>query len=292
VTDWSRKEKEVICRVIDQQPTTMDSLLPSSSSTATKGPPPLLVPEAEASSNEPEEWLDVVHTGSTECNSNFAYKTNLGLSRLPPDRQDVYEKHLAGGDPSKPNGVRLELKSDQAYKVRVAAVNSLGMGPWSEVVTYRANKPGFLGAPTKVKVNRTADGVFLCWDPPETVDESCHTEDYEYSVFIGMNKPGESNSTMQFEAIYSGVTRSCLVTREQLSKARIDRNSQPCILFRISVKSGDLQSTMQVRWLQDLTHHHMEEASQGSARIVNSSASTSGSASAAAAPCLQNFPKF
>lgn len=41
-----------------------------------------------------------------------------------------------------------------AYKFRVAAVNSCGRGPWSEVSAFKTCLPGFPGAPSAIKISK------------------------------------------------------------------------------------------------------------------------------------------
>ena len=38
------------------------------------------------------------------------------------------------------------------YKLRVAAVNSCGRGPWSDIAGFSTSVPGYPGAPISIKV--------------------------------------------------------------------------------------------------------------------------------------------
>jgi len=52
---------------------------------------------------------------------------------------------------------RLELLPGTAYKFRVAAINSCGRGPFSEVTAFKTCLPGFPGAPSSIKISKVCN---------------------------------------------------------------------------------------------------------------------------------------
>lgn len=81
---------------------------------------PAPVPEEKV-----DNWMDVIHTRNTSTIVRCYFTTNEKLSRLEPDIP--VEKDLEFIKK------KVELKPATAYKFRVAAINSCGRGPWSEV---------------------------------------------------------------------------------------------------------------------------------------------------------------
>ena len=77
---------------------------------------------------------------------------------------------------------KVELQPGTAYKFRVAGINACGRGPWSEVSAFKTCLPGFPGAPSAIKISKSADGAHLSWEPPST-----STGDIiEYSVYLAV----------------------------------------------------------------------------------------------------------
>lgn len=71
------------------------------------------------------KWMDVAHTKNTSFEVKCYYLTNQKLPLLEPDTPlDNVPEFI---------NQRVELKPGVEYKFRVAAINSLGRGPWSEV---------------------------------------------------------------------------------------------------------------------------------------------------------------
>lgn len=58
---------------------------------------------------------------------------------------------------------RLELQPGTAYKFRVAAINSCGRGPFSEVTAFKTCLPGFPGAPSSIKISKVCPVITICF---------------------------------------------------------------------------------------------------------------------------------
>lgn len=52
---------------------------------------------------------------------------------------------------------QVKLQPGMAYKFRVAAVNSCGKGPFSEVSAFKTCLPGFPGAPSAIKISKVSE---------------------------------------------------------------------------------------------------------------------------------------
>ena len=61
---------------------------------------------------------------------------------------------------------RLELQPGTAYKFRVAAINSCGRGPFSEVTAFKTCLPGFPGAPSSIKISKVISCCLTCFFAP------------------------------------------------------------------------------------------------------------------------------
>jgi len=73
---------------------------------------------------------------------------------------DVYQDIDVVNVPNHSALKRLELQPGTAYKFRVAAINSCGRGPFSEVTAFKTCLPGFPGAPSSIKISKVY--VLLC----------------------------------------------------------------------------------------------------------------------------------
>ncbi|KFM66646.1 hypothetical protein X975_12611, partial [Stegodyphus mimosarum] len=153
-----------------------------------------------------------------------------------------------------------ELQPGTAYKFRVAAINACGRGPWSEVSAFKTCLPGYPGAPSAIKISKSADGAHLSWEAPQTTSG----EITEYSVYLAMrsattggqgdNKQTVTSNTSQlaFVRVYCGPEPSCTVSSANLSSAHIDMTTKPAIIFRIAARNEKgYGPATQVRWLQD-----------------------------------------
>lgn len=157
--------------------------------------------------------------------------------------------------------IQVKLESGTAYKFRVAAVNSCGRSPWSEVSAFKTCLPGYPGAPSAIKISKSAEGAQLSWEPPP----SNLGPILEYSVYLAVrsatavvaNNAGEPTTVaananqLAFIRVYCGPTNSCSVPNSSLSAAHMDVTTKPAIIFRIAARNDKgYGPATQVRWLQ------------------------------------------
>lgn len=209
------------------------------------------IPEVkpEPDSNEPQ-WMDVGICKGTHCvvrtfyipNENQSWDKNwegVSTSTLPDHRA------LA----------KLELEAGKAYKFRVAAINSCGRGPWSEISAFRTSMPGVPGAPSAIKISKTVEGAHISWEPPSAASGVIE----DYTVYMAVRSATTESQVVSsgatqlaFVRIYQGAENQCSVGFDTLSEAHIDTTTKPAILFRIAAKNEKgLGPAIQVRWLQD-----------------------------------------
>ncbi|XP_076469600.1 host cell factor 1-like isoform X2 [Babylonia areolata] len=146
-----------------------------------------------------------------------------------------------------------ELQPGTAYKFRVAGINACGRGPFSEVSAFKTCLPGFPGAPSAIKISKSAEGAHLSWEPPQNTAGKIT----EYSVYLAVRnansepKPG-TPSQLAFVRVFCGPSPSCVVTNASLQSAHIDYTTKPAIIFRIAARNEKgYGPATQVRWLQD-----------------------------------------
>jgi len=70
---------------------------------------------------------------------------------------------------------RLELQPGTAYKFRVAAINSCGRGPFSEVTAFKTCLPGFPGAPSSIKISKVWHVTQMSRMLPQKIHTDCST---------------------------------------------------------------------------------------------------------------------
>uniref|UniRef100_A0AB39CFN3 Host cell factor n=1 Tax=Colaphellus bowringi TaxID=561076 RepID=A0AB39CFN3_9CUCU len=152
--------------------------------------------------------------------------------------------------PELSNFPRINLEPGTAYKFRVAAINSVGRGEWSEVSAFKTCLPGFPGAPSAIKIAKSGDGAHLSWEPPS----ANQGEILEYSVYLAVRGKDKANPPGQlaFVRVYCGPSNQCIVSNVSLSAAHLDTSTKAAIIFRIAAKNDKgYGPATQVRWLQD-----------------------------------------
>ncbi|KYB29558.1 host cell factor 2 isoform X2 [Tribolium castaneum] len=145
---------------------------------------------------------------------------------------------------------RISLEPGTAYKFRVAAINSVGVGDWSEVSAFKTCLPGFPGAPSAIKIAKSGDGAHLSWEPPS----SNQGDILEYSVYLAVRGKDKATPPAQlaFVRVYCGPNNSCVVPNSTLAAAHLDTSTKAAIIFRIAAKNDKgYGPATQVRWLQD-----------------------------------------
>ncbi|RZB40520.1 host cell factor 2, partial [Asbolus verrucosus] len=144
---------------------------------------------------------------------------------------------------------RIQLEPGTAYKFRVAAINSVGVGDWSEVSAFKTCLPGFPGAPSAIKIAKSGDGAHLSWEPPSTNQGDI----LEYSVYLAVRGKDKATPPVQlaFVRVYCGPNNSCVVPNATLAAAHLDTSTKAAIIFRIAAKNDKgYGPATQVRWLQ------------------------------------------
>ncbi|CAF3386139.1 unnamed protein product [Rotaria socialis] len=177
---------------------------------------------------------------------------------------------------------KVDLEPGVIYKLRIAAVNACGRGPWSEAAAFKTCLPGSPPAPSNIKITKTPDGgAHLTWDPPSNASPLITG----YAVYLAVKNSGTDNtiarqqqqaSQMAFVRVYGGVLAECSVNAAQLHQAHLDisTSSKPAIIFRIAARNErGYGPATQVRWLQD----QQQTPSNNSLKRTGSNANSSSS---------------
>lgn len=220
-----------------------DALSTLASAALTRDSMPLIKKEPPPTTDLMEPpWFDVGVIRGTSCLVNCFYPTDSSLSPSLstdnlPDYSDLSEIKLCPG---------------AAYKFRVAAINSYGLGEWSDVSAFKTCLPGYPGGPCQIKINRLPEGARLQWEPPTL----CAERILEYSVCLAVKTANNSGQIavkdLPFRRVYCGQQNYAIVDNESLKAAHIDRTSKPAVIFRIAARNEKgYGPATQVRWLQD-----------------------------------------
>ncbi|KAF6206850.1 hypothetical protein GE061_018086 [Apolygus lucorum] len=201
----------------------------------------------EATKKEPV-WCDVGIIKGTSCFVGNYYEPGFNHD---PEHETLTLDSL----PDYTNSIKIELEPGTAYKFRVAAINSCGRGPWSEVSAFKTCLPGYPGAPSSIKISKSAEGAHLSWEPPSNPAGTI----IEYSVCLAVRnsnqtvtEPGKAPQ-LAFVRVYNGPQNQTVVPNTSLAAAHIDTTSKPAIIFRIAAKNEKgFGPATQVRWLQDV----------------------------------------
>ncbi|KAF4529370.1 hypothetical protein B566_EDAN017638 [Ephemera danica] len=140
---------------------------------------------------------------------------------------------------------QVALEPGTAYKFRIAAINSCGRGPWSEVTAFKTCLPGYPGAPSAIKISKSVEGAHVSWQSPQNTLGDI----IEYSVYLavksattrqtqGDTKTVSSSTTqLAFVRVYCGPSSQCTVPNASLAAAHIDTTTKPAIIFRIAARN-------------------------------------------------------
>ena len=105
---------------------------------------------------------------------------------------------------------------------------------------------GYPGAPSAIKISKSAEGAQISWEPPSSNVGPI----LEYSVYLAvrsastaLNNDGEPRTILStpnqlaFIRVYCGSNNSCSVTNSSLSAAHVDTTTKPAIIFRIAARN-------------------------------------------------------
>ncbi|XP_060570229.1 fibrous sheath CABYR-binding protein-like [Ruditapes philippinarum] len=196
-------------------------------------------------------WYDVGIIKGTSCLVSYYHLPAEGGQGDIADKKDIDVVSIQDHSVLK----RQELLPGTAYKFRVAGINACGRGPWSEISAFKTCLPGYPGAPSAIKISKSADGAHLSWEPPQNTAGKIT----EYSVYLAVRnaaqqaeqKPGGA-AQLAFVRVFCGPTASCVVNSNSLASAHIDYTTKPAIIFRIAARNEKgYGPATQVRWLQD-----------------------------------------
>lgn len=223
----------------------------------------LMKQDNKTTTTEQSPWYDVGIVKGTSCIVNSFYTT------------DETDEHLTTTTDTLPDYTdrsKARLEPGTAYKFRIAALNECGRGEWSEVSAFKTCLPGFPGAPSAIKITKSAEGAHLSWEPPPTASSG---RILEYSVCLAVknsiasvsqpeSRPTSSSPQLIFARVYCGAENQAVVSTSSLNCAHIDTTTKPAIIFRIAAKNEKgYGPATQVRWLQDAPSKSSHQPSHG-----------------------------
>lgn len=176
------------------------------------------------------------------------------------------ERIHADNIPNLKNFPRIPLEPGTAYRFRLKAINTFGVGEPGESSSFKTSLPGFPGAPSSIKISKSLEGAHLVWQPPTTNDSN---EDLEFTVYLAIKSQRSENELapgqLAFVRVYSGINSQCLVSNKTLASAHVDYSSKPAVIFRIAAKNKKgYGPATQVRWLQDSHASPQQQQQQSS----------------------------
>ncbi|KAK8738728.1 hypothetical protein OTU49_003645 [Cherax quadricarinatus] len=196
------------------------------------------------------EWYDVGIIRGTVCTVQAYYLP----TEAEAHKNETYTDAEGEVTERKASGIEVKLQPGTAYKFRVAGINACGRGPWSEVSAFKTCLPGYPGAPSAIKISKSAEGAHLSWEPPQNAAGDI----VEYSVYLAIKNAatqqdtGSGGAHLAFMRVYCGASNQCTVLNAQLAAAHIDTTNKPAIIFRIAARNDKgYGPATQVRWLQD-----------------------------------------
>ncbi|KAF2354893.1 Kelch repeat type 1 [Trinorchestia longiramus] len=207
--------------------------------------------EAPSSDAEVSEWLDVGIIRGCVCTVQSYYApAELASLTSFTDQDGAISSRI-------PSGTEIKLQPGSAYKFRVAGINIVGLGAWSEVSAFKTCLPGYPGAPSAIKISKSQEGAHLSWEPPHNSPGDI----IEYSVYLAIKSNSSLNNAdgtpssgthLAFMRVYCGAQNNCTVLNGQLIAAHIDTTNKAAIIFRIAARNDKgYGPATQVRWLQD-----------------------------------------
>lgn len=256
----------------ESAPPTTTVATPTSANIVMVNPTAASITPTAAASEQPaavtNQWYDVGIFKQNLCNISGYYVPKDASVLFDPER-DLNSQ----SSPQYTNFTKINLQPGTSYKIRVAAFNICGRGPWSEVFTnVKTCVPGYPPAPTSIKITKNNDGAQLSWNITTAQDEIL-----EYSVYLSVKsdkeKTGQVANTLSFLKVYSGMRPSCVVNQHFLNNAQLDHTSKPAIIFRIAARNTKgYGPATQVRWLQEhlATSANATSPARGSKRNFSS----------------------
>ncbi|KAA0720649.1 Host cell factor 2 [Triplophysa tibetana] len=214
----------------------------------------LLTPSQHPDNTEDSVWFDVgvYKTLFSEVTHYILPYEDGDFVPGLSDQNQADSKWKLPGPRSFTGREKQELASGVTYRLRVAGLNSCGLGDFSPVSEFKTCQPGFPGAPSAVKITKDSDSVHIAWEPPTSLSGKI----LEYSMYLAVRKSKGNNTErtgeLAFIRIYRGTKTSCTVSETQLNNAHIDCSARPAIVFRIAAKNEQgYGPATQIRWLQD-----------------------------------------
>lgn len=190
--------------------------------------------------SEFHKWYDIGLFEQNQILVNDYYVPDIGYTEYDAESDILNYKCHSYEKFSKVN-----LKYGTVYKIRVAAINNCGRGPWSEILGVKTSFPGYPPPPMTAKITRNTQGVLISWCMPPNTAKDVN----QYEVFLAIRSPNNISSPDQtsYIRVYSGPELFCEVPTKQLDEAYIDEE-KPSITFRIVAKNEKgFSSPTQVR---------------------------------------------